>query len=172
MRIYSSDYILLKGELVKEVYLVTNENGVIKDILINPDYEIAGAEFTNGILCPGFVNAHCHLELSMLRGAIEPGGGMSHFVSNVVSLRNNYSEEEMEQAMEIAIREAIVTGTVAIGDISNNTSSFEIKRKYKDKIHFLTFLEVFGLDPKKNFDILKTFENIKNLYKDLPIILS
>ena len=34
-----------------------------------------GIEFYAGILIPGMVDAHCHLELSYLRGAIAPGGG-------------------------------------------------------------------------------------------------
>lgn len=55
---------------------------------------LEGATVYEGILCSGFVNAHCHLELSHMQGAVEEGTGLIPFLQRVVFHRNNYTEEQ------------------------------------------------------------------------------
>ena len=55
---------------------------------------MAGVEFHSGILCAGFVNAHSHIELSYLRGAIAEGGGFASFAESIGRVRGAFSEEE------------------------------------------------------------------------------
>ena len=45
-------------------------------------------EYYSGILVPGFVNTHCHLELSHLKGKIEEKTGIGGFVAKINQLRN------------------------------------------------------------------------------------
>ena len=104
---------------------------------------MAGVEFHSGILCAGFVNAHSHLELAYLRGAIEAGGGFAAFASSMGRVRGNFSEEEQMSAIAEADRAMWMEGVDAVGDIVNGATSFATKAT--TKIHYHNFAEVFGL---------------------------
>ena len=64
----------------------------------------AGVEFYNGILVPDFVNAHCHLELSYLKGAIPQGGGFTAFARGMGEVRGLKGPEERQLAAAEADR--------------------------------------------------------------------
>ncbi len=113
--------------------------------------EIAKLSFYNGIIVPGFVNAHCHLELSHLKGLIPKHTGLARFIFELSQNRFN-SPKKVQQAAQLAEDEMLKNGIVAVGDISNTRDSFEIKAN--QKIYYHTFLEVFGLDPDKADDII------------------
>lgn len=104
-------------------------------------------EYHNGILIPGMTNAHCHLELSFFKGAIPQHVGMVKFIEHVVSKRNDYSrEEQVARAIEEDLsmwRE----GIQAVGDISNDTTSFpaKVKALREGRTRYHTFAEFFGM---------------------------
>lgn len=104
-------------------------------------------EYHNGILIPGMTNAHCHLELSFFKGAIPQHVGMVEFIRHVVSKRNDYSrEEQVTRAVEEDLsmwRE----GVQAVGDISNDTTSFpaKVRAKAEGRTRYHTFAEFFGM---------------------------
>ena len=104
---------------------------------------MAGVEFHSGIICAGFVNAHSHLELAYLRGAIEAGGGFANFAASMGRVRGNFSEGEQLSAIAEADRSMWAEGVDAVGDIVNGATSFEVKAL--SKIHYHNFAEVFGL---------------------------
>jgi cytosine/adenosine deaminase-related metal-dependent hydrolase len=102
---------------------------------------------------PGFVNAHCHLELSHLKGLIPENAGMEGFFKEI----NRFKKENFENAVEIyrkADRKMWYNGIVAVGDISNTTATIQVKINSKIKYH--TFVESFGFHPnraEKSFSI-------------------
>ena len=98
---------------------------------------MAGVEFYSGILCAGFVNAHSHIELSYLRGAIAEGEGFAAFAESIGKVRGNYSEEERLAAIEVADREMWQEGVDAVGDIVNGSTSFAAKAA--SPIHYHNF---------------------------------
>ncbi len=102
-----------------------------------------GIEFYAGILIPGMVDAHCHLELSYLRGAIAPGGGFAAFAAGMARERGRFSDVERFEAMRRADRELWEGGVDAVGDIANGGTSFAVKAA--SRIRYRTFAEVFGL---------------------------
>jgi cytosine/adenosine deaminase-related metal-dependent hydrolase len=104
---------------------------------------MAGVEFYSGILCAGFVNAHSHIELSYLRGAIAERGGYASFADSMAKVRDNYTCEERLAAIEEADRTMWQEGVDAVGDIVNGATSFAIKAK--SAIYYKSFAEVFGL---------------------------
>ena len=104
---------------------------------------MAGVEFYSGILCAGFVNAHSHLELAYLRGAIASGGGFAAFAESMGRVRGNFSEEEQLAAIAEADKAMWQEGVDVVGDIVNGETSFATKAT--SKIHYHNFLEVFGL---------------------------
>ncbi len=103
----------------------------------------AEVEFYSGVLCAGFVNAHAHIELSHLRGAIAQGGGFASFAASIGSLRGRYTDEEQRVAMAEADRTMWQEGVDAVGDIVNGATSYAMKAQ--SKIYYHSFAEVFGL---------------------------
>lgn len=106
--------------------------------------ERAATEFYNGIIIPGMVNSHSHLELSHMRDLIAGGGGLQEFILAVRD-RREAERNEVTAAAEKADREMFDGGVVACGDISNTTMSFDVKRR--SPVRYLTFCELFGSDP-------------------------
>ena len=80
--------------------------------------EIANLEFYNGILVPGFVNTHCHTELSHLKEKIREKTGLPDFVSQISKIRI-YEDEIINKAIKTADQTMKFDGVVAVGDISN-----------------------------------------------------
>ena len=104
---------------------------------------MAGVEFYSGVLCAGFVNAHSHIELSYLRGAIAEGEGFAAFAESRGRVRENFTAEERQSAIEAADRAMWQEGIDAVGDIVNGDSSFAAKAA--SPILYHNFAEVFGL---------------------------
>jgi len=130
---------------IKNGILICESDGTILEIIDNKGElkEESGLEFYSGILVPGFVNTHCHLELSHLEGKIEERTGIGGFIGKINKLRNE--ETDKEKAIKIADRKMWSAGTAAVGDISN--SILTIDTKLKSKIFYHTFVESFGFHP-------------------------
>jgi len=94
-----------------------------------------------GFITPGFVNAHCHLELSHVKEKIKPGEGLDQFIRNIEKTRKA-GDEEIKEAIANAEYEMIRNGIIGVGDISNGKNSFS--QKMKQNIHYHTFIEVFS----------------------------
>ncbi len=108
--------------------------------------ETQSVEFYNGIIVPGFVNCHCHLELSHLKGAIAEGMGLSDFIMNVRTLRN-YDQKEIITAAKKEDDDLFREGVSLCADICNTPVTFDIKKR--SSIRYISFGEVFGIDPDK-----------------------
>lgn len=124
--------------------LIVDENGRVTDIVSNceagEDIEVYG-----GIISPAFINAHCHTELSHLKGMIPENTGLIDFVSKIVSQR--YSREEaILQAIENAENEMIENGISAVGDICNH--SLSLFQKKEKKLSYYNFIETSGWLPE------------------------
>ena len=70
MRFLTADYLFpLNADPIKKgVLQISNIGEVIRVFRNREMIPIDKLEFFDGILCPGFINAHCHLELSHLKG--------------------------------------------------------------------------------------------------------
>ena len=133
---------------IKNGILICKPDGTIVEIINNQGElkEEPGLEFYSGILVPGFVNTHCHLELSHLKGKVEEKTGIGEFIGKINTLRNEETENK-EKAILIADRKMWAAGTAAVGDISN--SILTIDTKLKSKIFYHTFIESFGFHPTR-----------------------
>ena len=83
MRFLTADYLFpLHKAPIKEGVLQISDKGEVIALFENrnevPQNKL---EVFDGIICPGFVNAHCHLELSHLLGIAEKGKGFLDFVA-------------------------------------------------------------------------------------------
>ncbi|HKI88774.1 MAG TPA: amidohydrolase family protein [Draconibacterium sp.] len=146
---------------IKNGILICENDGTILEIQ-NPAGNLKekyGLEFYSGILVPGFVNTHCHLELSHLNGKIEEKTGISDFVGAVNRLRN-VEPETIEKEIFKHDRMMHAAGIAAVGDISNSVTSLESKKK--SKIFYHTFVETFGFHParaERAFEIALSVQN-------------
>ena len=120
--------------------------------------ETSEVRYLPGGICPGFVNTHCHLELSHLKSKVQSGKGLVSFIQGVQSQRKA-EEEEIHEAIRQADLAMWKNGIVAVGDISNGSSSFH--QKIQSKIHYHTFIELFGFDPQKAKDIFESGKTLK-----------
>ena len=123
--------------------LLTDEQGAVID-LVNEKEAGDDVQQFNGILSPGFINAHCHLELSHMKGYIPEKTGLIEFVLKVIFDRH-FKEEEILSAIERAEDEMLQNGIVAVGDICNNLLT--IPQKKKGKLFYHNFIEASGFPP-------------------------
>jgi len=123
--------------------LIANADGTIENIVPVTD---AGDEVEQiaGLICPGFVNAHCHLELSHLKNAIDPNTGLPDFLYQVVNLRS-LPREVIEEAIAQADRSMYEAGIVAVGDICNTANT--LKQKQQSPVYYHQFVEAIGFNP-------------------------
>lgn len=102
-----------------------------------------GTEFHSGVIIPQMVNAHLHLELSYLRGAIPRGCGFAGFAAAMARTRGLFTLAQRLEAAEEADAAMRREGIAFAGDISNDDTSFAVKSV--SGLHYHTFAEVFGL---------------------------
>ncbi|MFN9113663.1 MAG: amidohydrolase family protein [Bacteroidota bacterium] len=136
--------------------LITDDEGVIEAIV---SYEEAGEniELVEGILMPGMINAHCHLELSHLKNVIPPHTGLVEFLCSVVTKRN-FSEELIQQAIIDAEEEMYRNGIVAVGDIGNTADTALVKSR--SKIHWYNFVEVLSFSDENSEQQMQHYSQV------------
>jgi cytosine/adenosine deaminase-related metal-dependent hydrolase len=165
VRKISGSYIFtLTGGPLKNGIVVTDSKGIVIDIIdTKGDFvESEGVEHYSGILCPGFINAHCHLELSHLKGKIKEKTNLPEFLRQIFLLRNG-DEDFQEMAARQADRFMLKSGIVAVGDVSNSSSTLGIKEE--STLYYHTFIECFGFLPEKAPRAFEYADFISRLYE-------
>ncbi len=124
--------------------LITDTQGEVLDIVSVAEAG-EGVEHYDGILTPGFINCHCHLELSHLKGLIPKKSGLVDFVLKIVNERH-FPEVEITAAIKNAENELFKNGIVAVGDICN--TEFTIAQKKEGRLWYRNFIETAGFPPE------------------------
>ena len=149
MRRLSAQYVITNtGAPAKRAVISAEDDGTVISIDqgIESLRETQSVEFFNGIIIPGFVNCHCHLELSHMKGSVAEGTGLENFIMHVRDARNSIPVDEISAAQQ-ADNILSDEGVVLCADVCNTSLTFNIKKK--SRIQYHNFLEVFGIDPKK-----------------------
>lgn len=159
MRRIASHYTLYNGELERNIVVEVDDRGTITNILrCDAIDSMASVEFFPGILIPGMVNCHCHLELSYLKGAIAEGEGYAGFARSIGAVRNNFTTEERIRSARVADAQMWEEGVEAVADIANDDLVMEVKTQ--SKIEYNTLFEFFGLnnrDVEPHFDLANRY---------------
>ncbi len=142
-----------KNFLSADSVLVLDEQTILTDIISENAVDKNAVEFYEGIITPGFINTHCHLELSHLKHKIPQHTGLAKFAQHIISTRATYSKEEILEHISQANLEMWNNGIVAVGDISNTNDSF--KEKTNSNVFYHTFIELIGLNPKHSLEIFE-----------------
>lgn len=160
---FQADRLFTGTSFLKEnQVLVLKEDGTIEGIVTK---EEAGedVQVLKGTICPGFINAHCHLELSHMKGMIPAHTGLQEFVKQIVALRK-VEEYVIAEAIEKAEDEMLGNGIVAVGDICNTLDT--LVQKIKHRIAYYSFVELYDLDPTRAHDKIIAGLAIQNKFQE------
>ena len=144
--------------------VIIDDAGRILAIESREQHDPASLEIHSGWLVPGFINTHCHLELSHLRGRVDTGTGLIPFITGVVTQRGA-SAETIAEAITKGEDEMLAGGIVAVGDISNAPDTFATKSR--GRLRYYTFIELF--DFLQENGAAQTFTNGAMVYDQLTL---
>ena len=122
---------------------------------------------SEGALVPGFVNGHCHVELSHLHKKFTKGSGMAGFIDQINALRDWAGRERKQELVKEWMDKMWDDGVSAMADISNDDSSFDIKASHK--MYTRTFLEVFGSEPEMCDGVMSEVTQLQNVADEAGI---
>lgn len=149
-----ADYIFpISSEPIRNGVIVLDEKGeIIK--LMTEDQLPSGisVEEHRGIIVPGFINSHCHLELSHLHRQVPEKKGLIDFIKEVTK-DALYDQATIDTAIKEADEAMQKAGIVAVGDISNTLNSRDVK--LNSPIYYHTFAEIFNFNPEQAKETFK-----------------
>jgi aminodeoxyfutalosine deaminase len=169
VRNVTADYIFpINTDPIKNGIISVASDGEIMGVYTRDSPELRGSqpEYHNGIIVPGFINSHCHLELSYLHKKIPSGNGLISFIQKVLHERKTADEQVINEAMAVADHAMAENGIVAVGDISNTAASIPVKKQ--SKIYYHTFVELLGFAPDVAQEVFTKGDELKKSFNGLP----
>ncbi len=144
--------------------LIVTENGIVEKITSQAD---AGddVELLDGILTPGFINCHCHIELSHMKDVIPPYTGLVDFLLAVIKNRSTEAEQ-IEESIAAAEEEMYANGIVGVADICNTPYAIAVKKQSSLRWHNL--VEVINLHDSNLEKQLAHYNAVLDQYQSLP----
>lgn len=142
-----------------------DEKGTIVALSTAAEHSKEELEYYEGVIIPGFINTHCHLELSHMKGKVDTGTTLIPFITNVVQQRGA-DEATIQAAIAAADQEMYEGGIVAVGDISNVTDTFP--QKAKSPLRYYTFVEMFDFLQEQT--TAAEFDKYKAVYDQLEAV--
>ncbi|MHC4696466.1 MAG: amidohydrolase family protein [Planctomycetota bacterium] len=121
---------ILKARYIVPVDAPPIENGAVliengRIAVVGPARTLSGkpvTDYGDAVICPGFVNAHTHLELSRLAGRIPPTPDFIAWLRRVLQEKTNHppTREGVNAAVREGLSQSIASGVTMIGDITRN----------------------------------------------------
>jgi cytosine/adenosine deaminase-related metal-dependent hydrolase len=146
MKSFRADYVFpIFADPIKNGIVTVNDQGKIISVTDHNNPPDGPIEQLSGIICPGFINTHCHIELSHLKDKINPRRGLVNFIKELQATRKA-DNKEISDAIQKADEEMYANGIVAVGDIANSNLSIPVKAS--SKLYYHTFVETFGFLPQ------------------------
>ncbi|SFV30993.1 amidohydrolase family protein [Thermoflavifilum thermophilum] len=145
-RVLTADFIFDGWQLWPHAAIAIDEQGCILQFIPQPDErQLRKADYFAGLLCPGFINVHCHTELSYLKDCIPRGTGLVNFILKLMETRHDpaFSPDIKLQAITLADQQMQQAGIVAVGDIVNTLDSLPVKQS--TNLYYHHFVECMGV---------------------------
>ncbi len=139
MRRFTPDWILIGDRFERGVSVAVADDGTI--------LALGGPEGrrVRGVIVPGLVNAHTHLELSALAGQVPAGLGLPVWVEVLMRLRGGLSDQAARAAIGRAVLDLIQAGTAAVAEVTN--TGLAVGALEAAKVQGVVHAEVIGIDP-------------------------
>ncbi|RCH54651.1 amidohydrolase [Mucilaginibacter hurinus] len=174
MKSFKADYVFpIYADPIKNGIVTIDDTGKILSITDDPSTLAPGTiQELSGIICPGFINTHCHLELSFYKDKIAQGGGLVNFIKDLLTLRKAgvATDDEMAEAAANADQEMYDNGIVAVGDIINTAITKKVKQQ--SKLYYHTFVEALGFLPEKATEVFETALELVEQFKPMQVSLT
>ena len=139
-RFITADWIYpVASPRIKEGVVILNGDQIV-EITTRDKISATPCETYKGIIIPAFINTHCHLELSHMKGKFDTGTGLIAFIDQVVKFRD-VDQDEIDRAIADADAYMWSQGIQAVGDICNKADTFKVKER--SKIRYYSFVEMF-----------------------------
>ncbi|MGD0529514.1 MAG: hypothetical protein ABSE49_30530, partial [Polyangiaceae bacterium] len=136
------------AETIRDAAVIVDDTGTVVDVgpaaSVLPRHGGVATERIHGVVLPGLVNAHTHLELSALRGRAPGGAGFVPWVEQLIGVRAELRPEEDGEAIGKAVAELDAYGTVAVGEVTNSLAA--VRRLARRGFVGSVFHEVFGVE--------------------------
>jgi len=168
MKSFKADYVYpVCADPIKNGIVTVDDFGKIISVIdpaLSAETPNSPVQQVSGIICPGFVNTHCHLELSHLKDKIKQRTGLVNFIIDIQAYRGAESSF-ISDAAEKADAEMYENGIVAVGDISNTNATVNIKKS--SKLYYHSFVETFGFIPGKAQEVFDKALTVLNEFKPM-----
>ncbi|MDR6942849.1 amidohydrolase family protein [Mucilaginibacter pocheonensis] len=166
MKSFRADYVFpVYADPIKNGIVTVDDHGKIISVTDHNNPPDGPVEQLSGIICPGFINTHCHVELSHLKDKITPHDGLVNFIKSIQAFRNA-DEGLVTAAIQKADEEMYNNGIVAVGDVSNSNLSIPVKAA--SKLYYHTFVETFGFLPQNAETIFDKALQLLSEFKPQP----
>ena len=164
MKSFKADYVfpVCAGPIKNGIVTVDDFGKIVSVTDQNYSPHNVQIEQLSGIICPGFVNTHCHIELSHLKGKVKEHTGLVNFIIDVQKSRTIDNSKVADAAVK-ADNDMYENGIVAVGDISNTNISIPIKAA--SKLYYHSFIEMFGFLPTQAAEVFKNALSLLNEFK-------
>jgi aminodeoxyfutalosine deaminase len=126
-------------------------NGRIERLL-GPGEARDAFHLPQGLLHPGLVNAHAHLDLFGLSGRLPSGSPFTDWLAGVRALRAGRTAEDLAQAACEGLAELVRTGTTAVADFSFAAASERALAQWP--VRGLLLREVIGFGRERGLEEL------------------
>ena len=150
----------MTGETPVENGQLVVERGRIKNIDTNQRGPVEGelVDLSGSLLLPGFVNAHCHLALSALKGRIPRRERFADWVRSLIDENEKVSWENRVITLHAQAKEMARSGVTALAD---HLSQAELITEYT-RLPFrqTLFLEVLGFHPSLVDPVVERLEPV------------
>ena len=160
MKYFSADYILpVSSQPIAHGIVAIDKEGIIQKIGTADTFGSVDVETHQGVILPGFINCHCHLELSHMKGLCGTGTTLIPFIGDVVKHRD-FDSDIILQKIKEEDENMFNAGIQAVGDICNKTDT--AAQKSKSKMRYYSFIEMFDF---LNAEMtLPTIENYRTVF--------
>ncbi|NLA25206.1 MAG: amidohydrolase family protein [Bacteroidales bacterium] len=143
MRKISANLIFDGEQFLRNTVLVVGKKGEILDLQKINQKETPGIEYYEGLIVPGFINMHQHLELAWMYGKIEKTKTLSQFIKQLLLQKQTSLDEKQRQDAIFSLDTNMYKqGLSCVVDIANTADSIEVKQK--SKIKYFTMLELYS----------------------------
>jgi aminodeoxyfutalosine deaminase len=168
MKSFKADYVFpVSADPIKNGIVTVDDYGKVISVAEenNPPPNVK-VETLSGVIVPGFINTHCHTELSHLKDKIAPGNGLISFIKEIMALRAS-DPQAIADAAKAADQEMYDNGIVAVGDISNTPGT--VAMKADSALYYHTFVEILGFVPERAEEVFNAALTTAEEFKPQPV---